>query len=227
MKETVQERLMKEALSEKTEKIMRLLERHGAVCGEGTLTVALEKRKRNELELKPVGDSYRLSLPITGSDVPGQLEEQLAYGITAYVIRNFNPDTRTALKTVEEILCRVVSVRLLRSMGFREKAAEVLAGKGTPFVCETEEHYWEKPGDTEEDIRTVSRLFTWKDLLPFLRIRDYVEPFDVGNRELNTKALLADEPDSRAVQALCGIWRRIESDTDDFVDYMMGDPYPD
>ena len=39
--------------------------------------------------------------------------------------------------------------------------------------------------------------------------------------------LCSNYPDSEAVRLLCGIAARIESDTDDRVNYMMSDPFPD
>lgn len=170
--------------------------------------------------------STRLILPRFGCAVKGQLEEQLAYGLSAYTLRNFNPDETYALRTLEEIVCRVVSVHMLRVMRLYEKVDEVLSRSGTRFICDTKMNGWERAGDTAEDIRRLSTLFCWEDLVPFLRIRDYVSPSEkAADRRLNTKALRHNYEKSKAVQALCDIWVRIESDTDDFVDYMMGDPY--
>ena len=79
-----------------------------------------------------------------------------------------------------------------------------------------------------EDVRSLAKAFKKADVVPFLKLRDYVKPFDSPeNRSLNLEALRSNYPKSKAVQLLCNIAARIESDSDDLVDYMMGDPYPD
>lgn len=215
-----------EDMSRKAQFIISRLEKHGMVCEDGFLTVAFDDNKGDEMEMKRANGSTRLILPSFGSAVKGQVEEQLAYGLSAYTLRNFNPDEKYAIGILEEIVCRVVSVHMLRVMRLNEKAEEVLSRGGTRFICDTKMNDWEKSGDTAEDIRRLSTLFCWEDLVPFLRLRDYVSPSErTENRRLNTKALRHNYEKSKAVQALCDIWVRIESDTDDFVDYMMGDPY--
>lgn len=215
-----------ENLSRKVQPIISLLEKHDMVCEDGFLTVAFDDEKRGEMEMKTVNRGTRLILPGFGSAVKGQLEEQLAYGLSAYTLRNFNPDEKYALRALEEIVCRTMSVCLLRVMRLNEKAEEVLSRGGTRFICDTKMNGRERAGDTAEDIRSLSILFCWEDLVPFLRIRDYVSPSEnAENRSLNTDALRHNYENSKAVQALCDIWKRIEWDTEDFVDYMMGDPY--
>lgn len=214
-------------LTERVEKIVGILENHGVACENGSLTVCLDDALRNRMQLVYYKGGWQLILPHLGCAIPGQLEEQLSYGICAYLIRYFNPDEARALKTVEEIVCRALSVSLLRELGETEKAEEVLACGGTLFLCETERKLMEKSGDTEENIRKISGLLTWEDLTPFLRLRDYVAPSSVEYRWLDTGALSEAFPQSQAVQALCRIGKRIESDTDDLIDYMMSDPYPD
>ncbi len=180
------------------------------------------------MEMKAVDLGCHLIIPRLGCAVPGQVEEQLSYGIAAYTMRNFNPDERYVMKTLEEIVCRVVSVYILRAMKLGEKAKAVLQNGGTRFLCDTPPRLWEKPGDTRQDIRDLAKVFRKKDLVPFLRLRDYVKPFESDAlRSLNSEALLANYPDSKAVQLLCNIAGRIESDSDDLADYMMTDPYPD
>ena len=215
-----------EDLSRKAQFIISRLEKYGMVCEDGLLTVAFDNDKRDEMEMKTVNLGTRLILPSFGSAVKGQVEEQLAYGLSAYTLRNFNPDEKYALRTLEEIVCRTVSVHMLRVMRLNEKAEEVLSRSGTRFICDTKINGWERTGDTAEDIRRLSTLFCWEDLVPFLRIRDYVSPSEkAADRRMNTKALRHNYENSKAVQALCDVWERIVSDTDDFVDYMMGDPY--
>ena len=215
-----------EDLSGKAQFIVSRLEKYGMRCEDGLLTVAFDDEKRGEMEMKTVNRGTRLILPGFGSAVKGQLEEQLAYGLSAYTLRNFNTDEKYALRTLEEIVCRTVSVCLLREMRLNKKAYEVLSHGGTRFICDTKMNGRERAGDTAEDIRRLSILFCREDLVPFLRIRDYVFPSEnAENRSLNTDALRHNYENSKAVQTLCDIWKRIEWDTEDFVDYMMGDPY--
>ena len=215
-----------EDLSRKAQFIISRLEKHGMRCEDGLLTIAFDDKMEKKMEMKTVNGSTRLILPRFGCAVKGQVEEQLAYGLSAYTLRNFNPDETYALRTLEGIACRTVSVHMLRVMRLNEKVEEVLSRGGTRFICDTKMNGWERAGDTAEDIRRLSTLFCWEDLVPFLRLRDYVSPSESAeNRRLNTKALRHNYEKSKAVQALCDIWVRIESDTDDFVDYMMGDPY--
>lgn len=215
-------------LSQKAEAVIALIERHGMICEDGFLTVGFDSRLNSHVRNRMTLKDGRLSLPTLGSALAGQLEEQLSYGIGAYTLRNFNPDEKYALKTIEEIVCRVVSVHILREMGFEDIAESVLAREGTYFECDTVGNAGEKSGDTQGDIRALAALFTWDDLVPFLRIRDYAVPYEtVELRDLNTVALLANYPESKAVRTLCDIWKRIKYDTEDFIDYMMSDPYPD
>ncbi len=180
------------------------------------------------MEMKAVDLGCHLIIPRLGCAVPGQVEEQLSYGIAAYTMRNFNPDGKYVMKTLEEIVCRVASVYILRAMKLGEKADAVLQNGGTRFLCDSRRRLWEKPGDTRQDIRDLAKVFKKEDLVPFLRLRDYVKPGkDPEDRALNREALLANYPDSKAVQLLCKIAGRIESDSDDLADYMMTDPYPD
>ncbi len=215
-------------LSRKAEAVIRVLESHGMVCEDGVLTVEFDDRADNLMELKVVNHRHHLVLPARGCAVPGQLEEQLSYGIAAYTMRNFNPDEKYVMKTQEEIVCRVVSVYILRTMGLREKAEAVLQGGGTRFHCDSKVRLWEQAGDTRKDILSLAGVFGKEDVVPFLRLRDYVKPFESpAHRSLNLAALRANYPDSKAVRMLCDIAARIESDSDDLVDYMMGDPFPD
>ena len=215
-------------LSETAEAVIGILESHGMVCEDGALTVAYDDRIENRMEMKTVNLGHHLVIPRFGSAVPGQLEEQFSYGIPAYTMRNFNPDNRYVMKTLEEIVCRVVSVYILRALKLPEKAEAVLQNGGTPFICDSPDRLWERAGNTAEDIRSLAKAFRKADMVPFLKLRDYVKPFDSPeHRSLNREALRSNYPDSEAVQLLCSIAARIESDSDDLADYMMGDPYPD
>ena len=215
-------------LSEKAEAVIRILESHGMVCEDGVLTLAYDDRIENQMEMKIVNHRHHLVIPTLGSAVPGQLEEQLSYGIAAYTMRNFNPDSRYVMKTLENIVCRVVSVYILRKLKLTEKAAAVLQNGGTCFVCDSPYRLWEKAGNTMEDVRSLAKAFRKADMVPFLQLRDYVKPSDAPeHRSLNLEALRSNYPNSEAVQLLCTIAARIESDSDDLVDYMMSDPYPD
>lgn len=215
-------------LSETAEAVIRILESHGMACEDGFLTVEYDDGIKNRMEMKAVNSSHHLLIPTFGCAVPGQTEEQLSYGIPAYTMRNFNPDVRYVMKALEEIVCRVASVYILRALDLPEKADEVLQNGGTPFICDPPDKLWERAGNTAEDVRGLAKAFKAEDMVPFLRLRDYAKPFDYPeNRSLDVKALRENYPDSEAVQMLCGIAERIESDTDDLVDYMMGDPFPD
>lgn len=215
-------------LSQIAEAVIRILESHGMVCEDGALTVAYDDRIERQMEMKIVNLRHHLVIPTFGCAVSGQLEEQLSYGIAAYTMRNFNPDNRYIMKTLEEIVCRVVSVYILRTLKLPETADAVLQNGGTRFICDSPQRLWERAGNTMEDVRSLAKAFKKTDVVPFLKLRDYVKPFDSPeNRSLNLEALRSNYPKSEAVQLLCSIAARIESDSDDLVDYMMGDPYPD
>ena len=189
-----------EDLSGKAQFIVSRLEKYGMRCEDGLLTVAFDNKMEKKMEMKTVNLGTRLIIPQLGCVVKGQVEEQLAYGLSAYTLRNFNPDEKYALRTLEEIVCRVVSVHMLRVMRLNEKAEEVLSRGGTRFICDTKMNGRERAGDTAEDIRSLSILFCWEDLVPFLRIRDYVSPSEnAENRSLNTDALRHNYENSKAV----------------------------
>ena len=215
-------------LSQKAAAIIDVLESHGMICEDGALTIAFDDMTSNQMEMKVVNHGYHLVVPTFGCKIPGQLEEQLTYGITAYTMRNFNPDEKYVMKTVEDIVCRVISVYILRRMKLSEIADGVLQNGGTPFKCDSLAKIWEQPGDTKNDIRNLVKVFKKADMVPFVQLRDYVNPSETpDHRSLNLSALRSNYPDSKAVQLLCKIVARIESDSDDLADYMMSDPFTD
>lgn len=215
-------------LSGKAEAVIHILESHGLVCEDGVLTVAYDDKIKNQMEMRIVNLGYHLVIPRSGCAVPGQIEEQLSYGIPAYTMRNFNPDNRYTMKTLEEIVCRVVSVYILRTLKLPEKADAVLQNGGTPFISDSQDRLWERTGNTIEDVRSLAKVFKKADMVPFLQLRDYVKPSESPeHRSLNIEALRSNYPNSEAVQLLCNIAARIESDSDDLADYMMSDPFPD
>lgn len=215
-------------LSQIAEAVIRILESQDMVCEDGFLTVAYDDSINNQMEMRIVNHGHHLVIPKFGCAVPGQLEEQLSYGIAAYTMRNFNPDNRYIMKTLEEIVCRVVSVYILRALKLPEKVDDVLQNGGTPFFCDSPDRLWEQKGNTIEDVRSLAKVFKKSDIVPFLMLRDYVIPCDSPeHRSLNLEALRSNYPNSKAVQLLCNIAARIESDSDDLADYMMSDPYPD
>lgn len=211
-------------LDEKAQRIICLIEDTDLVCEDGFLTVDFHDRSEQVMSLK----KGRLTLPRFGSAVPGRLEEQLCYGISAYVMENFNDREDYVMTSLEELVLRTVSVFLLRKLALFEQANVVLRTGGTRFTVDHESSCRERTGDTAADIRRIADLFRPEDLVPFLRVRDYVDPSgSAKSRSLNTKALRENYPGSKAVQALCDIRERVGRDTSDFADCMTGDPYED